>query len=96
MMTLIFPMDNFPYLSSNIHKSPAYVVFVSQLICYARVCLKYEDFLCRGSIMVSKLLKRGYSSRKLQTTFQKFYGHHTDLVHKFDTSVSHMLKGLFH
>ena len=55
---------------------------------------KYEDFLFRGSILVSKLLKQGYSSRKLQTTFRKFYGRHTDLVQKCNTSVSHMLKCL--
>ena len=48
------------------------------------------------STHLSKLLKQGYSSRKLQTTFRKFYDRHTDLlVHKFDTSVSHMLKDLF-
>ena len=41
--------------------------------------------------MISKLLKQGYYLRKLQTTFQKFYGRHTDFVQKFDTSVSHML-----
>ena len=52
----------------------------------ALVCSKYEDFLFRGSILISKLLK---------TTFRKFYGRHTDLVHKFDTSVLHMLNGLF-
>ena len=26
---------------------------------------------------------------------KKFYGRHKDLVHKFDTSASHILKGLF-
>ena len=76
-------------------QGPAYGIFVSQLIRYALVCSKFEDFLFRGSILVSKLLKQGYYSRKLQTTFQKFYGRHTDLVHKCDTSVSHMLNGLF-
>ena len=91
-----FPIVNFPYLSSDIPESPAYGVFVSQLIRYARVCSKYEDFLFRGSIPISKLLKQGYSSRNsFQTTFRKFYGRHTDLVNKFDTSVSHMLNGLF-
>ena len=30
-----------------------------------------------------------------ETSFRKFYGHHADLVHQFDTSVSHMLNGLF-
>ena len=48
-----------------------------------------------GSILVSKLLKQGYSSQKNQTTFRKFNGRHTDLIHKFDTSVQHMLNGHF-
>ena len=82
-------------IHSNIPESPAYGVFVSQLIRYARVCLKYDAFLFREYILVSKLLKQGYSSRKLQNTFRKFYGAQTDLVHKFDPSVLHMLKGLF-
>ena len=30
----------------------------------------------------------------LTDTFRKFYGRHTDLLHKFDTSVSHMLNDL--
>ena len=90
-----FPIDNFPYLSSNIPESTVHGVLVSQLIRCARVCSKYENVLFRGSILVSKLLKQGYSSRKLQTTFRKCYGRHTDLVHKFDTAVSHMLNGLF-
>ena len=90
-----FPIVNFPYLSSDIPESPAYGVFVSQLILYAQVCSKFEDFLFRGSILVSKLLKQRYSSHKLQTTLWKFYGRHTDIVHKCDTSVSHMLHGLF-
>ena len=64
-------------------------------IYYDRVCSKYEDFLFRVSILVSKLLKQIYSSQKLQTIFLKFYGRHTDLVHKFVTSVSHMFNGLF-
>ena len=45
-----FPIINFPYLSGNIPQFPAYGVFVSQLIRYAQVCSKYEDFLFRGSI----------------------------------------------
>ena len=79
VMTLIF--------QNSMHM----VFFVSQLIRFARVGSPYEGFLFRGSILVSKLLKQGYSS---QTTFRKFYGRHTDLVHKFDTSVSHMFNDL--
>ena len=65
--------DNVPCLSSNIPESPAYGIFVSQLIRYARVCSKYKDFLFNNSILISKLLKQGYYSRKLQTTFRSSY-----------------------
>ena len=41
------PVVNCPYLSSNIPKSPVFGVFVSQLIRYALVCSKYEDFLLK-------------------------------------------------
>ena len=57
------------------------VFFVSQLICYARVCSKYKDFLFRAYILVSKLLSQERSSRKCPTTFRKLYGRHTELVH---------------
>ena len=33
-----FHITNFPFLSSNIPTSPAYGVFISQLIRYARAC----------------------------------------------------------
>ena len=37
-----FHITNFPFLSSNILYSPAYGVFISQLIRYARACSSYE------------------------------------------------------
>ena len=79
--------------SSNIPETLAYGVFGSQLIRCVRVCSK-NNFLFRGSILVSKLLKQGYSPQKLHTIFWNLYGRHTNLVHKIDTSMSHMLKCL--
>ena len=38
-----FPRINFPFLSSNIPSAPAYVVYVSQRIRYARACIEYQD-----------------------------------------------------
>ena len=38
-----FPIVNFPFLSSNIPSAPAYSVYVSQLIHYARTSSKYQD-----------------------------------------------------
>ena len=39
-----FHITNFPFLSSNIPSSPAYGVFISQLIRYARACSSPRDF----------------------------------------------------
>ena len=33
-----FPIVNFPFISSNIPASPAYGVYISQLIRYSRAC----------------------------------------------------------
>ena len=45
-----FHITNFPWLSSNIPSSPAYGVFISQLIRYARASSSYDCFISlRGS-----------------------------------------------
>ena len=44
-----FHITNFPFLSSNIPSSPAYGVFISQLIRYAGACSSYECFVLRAA-----------------------------------------------
>ena len=90
-----FNIVNFPFLSSNIPQSPAYGVYVSQLIRYARASSAYSDFLVRSRLLTSKLLGQGYNRFKLITTFKKFYGRHSDLIGKFQLSVTHMVTDLF-
>ena len=51
-----FPSTNFPFLSSNISTSPAYGVFISQLIRYARACSSYGCFILRAARLSNKLL----------------------------------------
>ena len=90
-----FNIVNFPFLSSNIPQSPAYGVYVSQLIRYARASSAYSDFLVRSRLLTGKLLGQGYNRFKLITTFKKFYGRHYDLIGKFQHSVTHMVTDLF-
>jgi hypothetical protein len=42
---------NFPFLCWNIPLSPAYGVYISQLIQYARPRFAYEDFSKRGKLL---------------------------------------------
>ena len=59
-----FPIVNFPFLSSNIPSAPAYGVYVSQLIRYARTCSNYQDFMERGKVLTTKLLSQGYQKNQ--------------------------------
>jgi hypothetical protein len=43
-----FKITNFPNMCSNIPASPAYGVYISQLIRYARASSNYSDFLKRS------------------------------------------------
>ena len=75
-----FPIVNFPFLSSNIPSAPAYGVYVSHLIRYARACSNYQVYMERGKVLTTKLLSQGYEKTKLVATLKKFYGRHHDLV----------------
>ena len=78
--TFRFHIVNFPFMSSNIPSAPAYDVYASQLIHYARCCSSYGDFSSRHRALVTRLLSQGYKVDRLSNTFKKFYGRHTDLV----------------
>jgi len=41
----IFPVINYSFLNGNIPSSPAYGVYMSQLIRYSGACNSYQDFL---------------------------------------------------
>ena len=55
-----FKTINFPNMCSNIPSSPAYGVYISQLIRYARASSNYSDFLKRHLHLRNRLLDQGY------------------------------------
>ena len=88
--TFGFHIVNFPFISSNIPSAPAYGVYASQLIRYARCCSNYSDFLSCHRALVTRLLSQGYKVNHLSNTFKKFYGRHTDLVGQYKENVCQM------
>ena len=54
-----FPIVNFLFLISNIPSAPAYGVYVSQLIRYARTCSNYQDFMELGKVLTASCWARG-------------------------------------
>ena len=51
-----FKITNFPNMCSNIPASPAYGVYISQLIRYARTSSNYSDFLKHHLHLRNRLL----------------------------------------
>ena len=87
-----FPIVNFPFLSSNNPESPAYGVFCFSLYVMLRF-VRNMKILCSEDPFWFQ--RRDILHGNFILLFRKFYGRRTDLVHKFDTSLSHMLNGLF-
>ena len=90
-----FPIVNFPFLSSNIPASPAYGVYMSQLIRYSRACTSYVDFKTRTQILTSKLMRQGFIRQRLITVLKKFYGRCPELVGPYIVSVSKLIEDIF-
>ena len=90
-----FPIVNFPLLSSNTLSASAYGVYVSQLICYARACSKYQDFTERGKVLTTRLFSQGYQRTKQVTTLIQLYGRHHDLVYPYNVAVSRIISDVF-
>lgn len=80
-----------PPSKADFPSSPAYGVFISQLICYARASTKYTDFILRARRLSDKLLSQGYVCDRLTSSLRKFYGRHGELVIHYDVPLSRMV-----
>ena len=86
-----FRITNFPFLSSDIPSSPAYGVFISQLIRYASACSSNECFILRAMRLSNKLLGQGYVKERLKSSLRKLYGRYGDHTKQYDVPLSRML-----
>ncbi|KAK3097044.1 hypothetical protein FSP39_005843 [Pinctada imbricata] len=80
----------------NIPSSPAYGVFISQLIRYARASTKYTDFVLRAMRLSDKLFSQGYVCYRLISSLRKFYGRYGELVIHYDVLLSRMVDDILY
>jgi hypothetical protein len=71
-MIPIFLFVNFSFICSNIPATPAYGVYLSQLIRYLRACGSYQDILDRGLLLIMKIQNQGFLVVKLSHRFENF------------------------
>ena len=75
-----FKIINFPNMCSNIPASPAYGVYIPQLLRYVRASSNYSDFLKRHLHLRNRLLDQGYRKIRLIRSLKKFKFRYQDLV----------------
>ena len=50
-----FEIVNFTFLDGDVPRSPSYGIYISKLICFARVCSNVDDFNDRHLFLTAKL-----------------------------------------
>jgi hypothetical protein len=73
-------------MCSNIPASPAYGVYISQLISYARASSNYSDFLKRRLHLRNRILDQGYYKIRLIRSLEKFIFRYQDIVEMYSVS----------
>ena len=90
-----FKIINFPNMCSNIPASPAYGVYISQLIRYARASSNYSDFLKRHLHLRNRLLDQGYKKIRLIRSLKKFIFRYQYLVEIYSVSAQKIISDAF-
>ena len=74
----------------RVHKNPAYGIYISQLVRYAKICSDKREFKARNKRLSTMLEKQGFKKMILEKTFVKFYRNHYDEVRKYGASVKEL------
>ena len=86
---------NFNIICSNIPASPAYGVYISQLIRYAMASSNYSDFLKRHLYLRNRLLDQGFNKIRLIRSLKKFIFRYQDLIEKYSVSAETIINDGF-
>ena len=90
-----FKIINFPNMCSNIPASPAYGVYISQFIRYARASSNFSDILKRHLDLRNRLLDHGYEKIRLIRSFKKFIFRCQDLLEIYSVSAERIINDGF-
>jgi len=85
-----FWIVNFPHMGCNIYANPAYGVYISQLVRYARICMSKADFMSRLHGLSLRLRQQGFETDLLRKSFNKFFNWHGLIVMKYGATLREM------
>ena len=68
------------------------MVYISQLIRFAKVCSNVDDFNNRNLFLIANLLKQDYRYHKIRKAFSKFYHRHSELIVNYNIRSKSLLQ----
>jgi len=77
-------------MDSNIPANPAYGVYISQLVRYARIWMSKVDFFNRLRGLSLRLRQQGFETNLLQKSFDKFFNRHGLIIVKYGATLWEM------
>ena len=84
-----FSIVNYPYpTDSNIPEKPAYGVYASRIIAFARTCDHYVDFQERHNALCETLFRQGFRYRYVVKQLKKTFSRHNILFAKYNKPVA--------
>ena len=92
-----FPFDVvcFANQASNIHFRNSHGVLISQLLRFSRNCDKWADFNRRSSMLITRLIRQGFSERLLQQKCRQFYNGYSSLLKHYHCNQNDFVSSLF-
>ena len=79
-----FEVVNFPFLDSCVPRKPALGTFYGQLIRYARICSKFQNFCERSKTLSKRLLSQGFKYFELSQLTKRFFYEKADLIKNYN------------
>ena len=79
-----------PLLADLFLDNPAYGVYISQLVRYARICTSKVDFVNRLRGLSLRLRQQGFETNRLQNSLTKFVNRHGFIVEKYGAALREM------
>ena len=90
-----FTIVNYPHpVASNIPEKPAYGVYASRIICFARNCDSYSDFSERHKTLCVTLLRQGFRYNLLCKQLRSTYTKHKTLFERYSKTVEDIKDGI--
>ena len=89
-----FDIVNYPFLDSNIPEGPAYGVYITRLVAFARACQCLQDFNQRHKGLIKKLVSQGYITKRLHSAFLKFGYKYQPILAKYNTCIDGLWKAI--